>query len=70
MNKSRHERRSDESLQEWMNRINYINKKNKWFHKIKLNYLNRKIRFGFGFNNGNPFIRIDLWWVGFRISMD
>jgi|TARA_B100000768_G_C11246731_1_gene362092 hypothetical protein len=68
MNKSRHEKRPNESLQEWIDRIS--NKKIKWFHKIKLNYLNRKIRFGFGFNNGNPFIRIDLWWVGFRISLD
>ena len=68
MNKKRHERRSDESLQEWIDRIS--NRNPRWFHVIKLNYLNRKIRFGFGFNNGNPFIRIDLWWVGFRISMD
>tara|TARA_B100000497_G_C7295385_1_gene201737 strand:- start:27 stop:233 length:207 start_codon:yes stop_codon:yes gene_type:complete len=68
MNKNKHERRSDESLQEWIDRIS--TGKPRWFHKIKLNYLNRKIRFGFGFNNGNPFIRIDLWWVGYRISMD
>ena len=65
---SRHERKPEESLQEWIDRIS--NRKPRWFHVIKLNYLNRKIRFGFGFNNGNPFIRIDLWWVGFRISMD
>jgi hypothetical protein len=65
---NRHERKTEESLQEWIDRISI--KKPRWFHRIKLNYLNRKIRFGFGFNNGNPFIRIDLWWVGFRISMD
>jgi len=65
---SRHERKPEESLQEWIDRIS--NRKPRWFHVIKLNYLNRKIRFGFGFNNGNPFIRIDLWWVGFRISKD
>ena len=68
MNKKRHERRSDESLQEWINRIS--NRKPRWFHKIKLNYLNRKIRFGFCFNNGRPFIIIDLWWVCYRISLD
>tara|TARA_B100000768_G_scaffold37006_1_gene35675 strand:- start:2766 stop:2966 length:201 start_codon:yes stop_codon:yes gene_type:complete len=65
---SRHERKPEESLQEWIDRIS--SRKPRWFHVIKLNYLNRKIRFGFGFNNGNPFIRIDLWWVGFRISLD
>ena len=65
---NRHERKPEESLQEWIDRIS--SRKPRWFHVIKLNYLNRKIRFGFGFNNGNPFIRIDLWWVGFRISMD
>ena len=64
----KHEKKSEESLQEWIDRISI--RKPKWFHRIKLNYLNRKIRFGFGFNNGNPFIRIDLWWVGFRISKD
>ena len=65
---NRHERKPEESLQEWIDRIS--SRKPRWFHVIKLNYLNRKIRFGFGFNNGNPFIRIDLWWVGFRISLD
>lgn len=65
---SRHERKPEESLQEWIDRIS--SRKPRWFHVIKLNYLNRKIRFGFGFNNGNPFIRIDLWWVGYRISLD
>jgi hypothetical protein len=64
----KHEKKSEESLQEWIDRISI--RKPKWFHRIKLNYLNRKIRFGFGFNNGNPFIRIDLWWVGYRISLD
>ena len=50
----KHEKKSEESLQEWIDRIS--SRKPKWFHRIKLNYLNRKIRFGFGFNNGNPFI--------------
>lgn len=68
MNKHRHERRSEESLQEWINRIS--TRRSRWFHVIKLDYLNRKIRFGFGFHQGNPFIRIDLWWIGFRISMN
>jgi len=64
----KHERKKEESLEEWINRISI--KRSRWFHVIKLDYFNRMIRFGFGFNNGNPFIRIDLWWVGFRISKD
>ena len=43
----KHEKKSEESLQEWIDRISI--RKPKWFHRIKLNYLNRKIRFGFGF---------------------
>ena len=45
-------------------------KKRKMIHKIKLDHWNRMLRFGFGFNNGAFFIRIDLWWVGYRISLD
>lgn len=68
MNKNRHERRSDESLKDWINRISI--KRSRWFHVIKLDYFNRKIRFGFGFHQGNAFVRLDLWWIGFRINKD
>ena len=59
-------RREEESINDWMIRIG--SKKKRWIHKIKLNRWNRMFRFGFGFNQGRPFIRIDLWWVGYRIS--
>lgn len=41
--------------------------------KIKLTTLNldeknRMLRFGFGFNDGNFFIRLDLWIKGYRIT--
>jgi hypothetical protein len=26
------------------------------------------LRIGFGYYNGNPFTRIDLWYVGWRIT--
>lgn len=34
--------------------------------KIKLNEYNRMLRVGFGKNEGRWFIRLDLWWYGFR----
>jgi hypothetical protein len=36
--------------------------------KIKLNSQNRMLRIGFGLNKGNKFFRIDLWWIGYRLS--
>lgn len=37
-------------------------------YRIDLDKDNRMIRLGFGKNNGSWFIRIDLWFVGYRIS--
>ena len=36
--------------------------------KIKLDEDNRMLRFGFGKNKGNWFLRIDLWWIGYRFK--
>jgi len=36
--------------------------------KIPLTSENRMLRIGFGKNKGNWFIRVDLWYVGYRIS--
>ncbi len=36
--------------------------------KINLSKENRMIRFGFGLYEGQWFIRIDLWSMGFRIT--
>jgi hypothetical protein len=36
--------------------------------KIPMDSKNRMIRLGGGLNDGNWFIRIDLWWVGFRLT--
>jgi hypothetical protein len=36
--------------------------------KIQLDRDNRMIRAGFGKNNGNWFVRIDLWFIGIRVS--
>lgn len=36
--------------------------------KIFLDINNRMLRFGFGKNEGNWFVRIDLWLVGYRIT--
>lgn len=38
------------------------------FTKIPMDSQNRMIRLGAGLHEGSPFIRLDLWWVGFRIS--
>lgn len=36
--------------------------------KIDLDKEDRMLRIGFGKNKGNWFFRIDLWWVGYRIT--
>jgi hypothetical protein len=36
--------------------------------KIDLDHQNRMLRMGFGKNQGNWFVRLDLWYVGFRIT--
>lgn len=38
------------------------------FTMIPMDSQNRMIRLGAGLHEGTPFIRLDLWWVGFRIS--
>jgi hypothetical protein len=38
------------------------------FTKIPLDKDNRMLRAGFGKNNGNWFVRIDLWYIGLRIT--
>ena len=35
---------------------------------INLDEDNRMLRFGFGKNEGRWFARIDLWWIGFRLT--
>lgn len=37
-------------------------------HKINLNRNNRMLRIGFGYHEGSPFFRVDLWWVGIRLT--
>jgi len=36
--------------------------------RIPLDKNNRMLRAGFGLHDGKWFVRIDLWWVGFRLS--
>ena len=36
---------------------------------INLDPDNRMLRIGFGLNKQRPFFRIDLWWIGFRITV-
>ena len=36
--------------------------------KINLDQNNRMLRIGFGQNEGRWFARIDLWYIGIRIS--
>jgi hypothetical protein len=36
--------------------------------KIPLDKDNRMLRFGFGKNEGRWFVRIDLWFAGFRLT--
>jgi hypothetical protein len=36
--------------------------------KISLDTKNRMLRAGIGMHDGDWFGRIDLWWVGFRLS--
>lgn len=36
--------------------------------KLELDVNNRMLRAGFGKNEGNWFMRVDLWWVGYRLT--
>lgn len=36
--------------------------------RIDLDKNNRMLRIGFGKNEGRWFFRVDLWFVGFRLS--
>ena len=36
--------------------------------KIILDKQNSMLRIGFGLNKGNKFFRVDLWFIGFRLS--
>ena len=36
--------------------------------KINLDQRNRMLRIGFGRNEGRWFARIDLWYIGIRLS--
>ena len=38
------------------------------FTKLQLDKDNRMIRIGAGKNEGRWFVRVDLWWVGFRVT--
>lgn len=38
--------------------------------RIPLDEKNRMLRGGFGLHDGNWFVRVDLWWVGFRLTGD
>jgi hypothetical protein len=37
-------------------------------NQVSLDSKNRMLRIGFGKNDGRWFIRIDLWFVGFRLT--
>ena len=36
--------------------------------KINLDENNRMLRIGFGKNSGRWFFRIDLWYIGYRLT--
>ena len=36
--------------------------------KIHLDQNNRMLRIGFGLHQAQWFFRIDLWWMGFRLT--
>lgn len=38
------------------------------YDKIPLDAKNRMLRAGLGFHEGKFFVRVDLWFSGFRIS--
>lgn len=38
------------------------------FTKIPLDAKNRMVRLGGGLNEGKWFIRVDLWFVGYRLA--
>jgi hypothetical protein len=35
---------------------------------LRMDEKNRMLRLGFGLHDGRWFIRIDLWWMGFRLT--
>jgi hypothetical protein len=35
---------------------------------IRLDARNRMLRVGLGLHDGKPFARVDLWWIGVRLS--
>jgi len=57
-------RREGETLYEWTTRVT----KRKRIHTIRLDQYNRMLRFGFGKNQGRWFLRVDLWFIGFRLN--
>jgi hypothetical protein len=36
--------------------------------RLPLDAKNRMLRVGFGLHGGRWFFRLDLWWVGFRLT--
>ena len=36
--------------------------------KIVMDTKNRMIRIGFGLNKGKRFFRVDLWYIGYRLT--
>jgi len=36
--------------------------------KLDLDEKNRMVRLGIGLHDGKWFARVDLWWVGFRLT--
>lgn len=38
------------------------------FELVKMEAGNRMIRVGFGKNANRWFVRIDMWWYGFRVA--
>lgn len=52
----------------WERKIQHLLKLNMRLTKLPMDNKNRKLRFGFGLNGGQWFIRIDLWFYGFRLN--
>ena len=40
------------------------------FAMVRMSKDNRKLRIGFGKREGSWFFRVDLWFVGFRVSQN
>lgn len=36
--------------------------------KVPLDEKNRMVRIGLGLHEGRWFFRVDLWWIGFRLT--